>query len=86
VKRLAFALLVALAPALAAAQDYPTKAVHIVNPFTAGGPTDLLARAVGEKLHEAWGQPVVVETRSGAAHASPPTATRCSSCPPGTRW
>lgn len=66
-KRLALALLAALAPALAAAQSYPTKAVHIINPFTAGGPVDLLARAVGQKLHEAWGQPVVVETRAGAA-------------------
>jgi tripartite-type tricarboxylate transporter receptor subunit TctC len=67
VKRTIAALLLALAPALAAAQNYPTKAVHIINPFTAGGPTDLLARAVGQKLNDAWGQPVVVETRSGAA-------------------
>ena len=66
-KRIIAALLVALAPALAAGQNYPTRAVHIVNPFTAGGPTDLLARAVGQKLNDAWGQPVVVETRSGAA-------------------
>lgn len=61
------AMLLALAPMLAAAQSYPAKPVHVINPFTAGGPVDLLARAVGQKLHEAWGQPVVVETRAGAA-------------------
>ena len=55
------------AAAQASVQLYPAKPVHIVNPFTAGGPVDLLARAVGQKLTEAWGQPVVVETRAGAA-------------------
>ena len=66
-KRFVLGLLAAVAPALAAAQAYPARPVHIINPFTAGGPIDLLARAVGQKLHEAWGQPVVVETRAGAA-------------------
>jgi tripartite-type tricarboxylate transporter receptor subunit TctC len=60
-------LAAALLPALAGAQGYPAGPVHIINPFTAGGPIDLLARAVGQKLHEAWGQPVIVETRAGAA-------------------
>jgi len=67
VKRLVLALLAALAPAIAAAQGWPAKPVHIINPFTAGGPIDLLARAVGQKMSEAWSQPVVVETRAGAA-------------------
>lgn len=61
------ALFAALLPALAAAQAWPARPVHIVNPFTAGGPADLLARAVGQKLTEAWGQPIVVESRVGAA-------------------
>lgn len=66
-KRLALALAAALLPALAGAQGYPSAPVHIINPFTAGGPIDLLARAVGQKLNETWGQPVIVETRAGAA-------------------
>ena len=66
-RRLMLTLVAALLPNLAAAQAYPSKPVHIVNPFTAGGPTDLIARAVGQKLGEAWGKPIVVEARSGAA-------------------
>jgi tripartite-type tricarboxylate transporter receptor subunit TctC len=66
-KRFVLAIVATLAPALAAAQAWPAKPVHIVNPFTAGGPVDLLARAVGQKLNEDWGQPVIVETRAGAA-------------------
>ena len=66
-KRLLIAMLAALAPGLGMAQGWPTKPVHIVNPFTAGGPADLLARAVGQKLGDAWGQPIIVEARVGAA-------------------
>lgn len=65
--RFLLALAAAALPALCLAQAWPSKPVHIINPFTAGGPVDLLARAVGQKLNEAWGQPVVVETRAGAA-------------------
>jgi len=66
-KRLILTILAALVHGLAAAQAYPSRPVHIVNPFTPGGPIDLLARAVGQKLQESWGQPVIVETRAGAA-------------------
>jgi tripartite-type tricarboxylate transporter receptor subunit TctC len=52
--------------ALARAQSYPVKPVHIVVPYAAGGTYDLYARAIGQKLSEMWGQPVIIEDRSGA--------------------
>jgi tripartite-type tricarboxylate transporter receptor subunit TctC len=60
---LAATALVAAAPASAA---YPDKPIRIIVPFSPGGATDMLARAVGQKLQESWGQPVIVENRPGA--------------------
>jgi tripartite-type tricarboxylate transporter receptor subunit TctC len=50
----------------AAAQNYPTKPVHIIISFTPGSSTDIVGRIVIQKLTEMWGQPVVPENKSGA--------------------
>jgi len=54
------------APFAAHAQAWPTKSVRIIVPFVAGGTTDVVARLLGQKLTEAWGQSVVVEDKAGA--------------------
>lgn len=51
---------------LAGAQSFPDKPVRILVPYTAGGPADVLVRALGQKLSENWGQPVIVDNRPGA--------------------
>ena len=56
----------AFGPASALAQAYPAKPVKMIVPFPAGGATDVVARLLGQKLSEAWGQPIVVENRTGA--------------------
>ena len=61
------ALCASLAIAPAAAQDpYPTQNVRLVVAFPAGGPTDSVARILGQRLQEKWGQGVVIENRGGA--------------------
>jgi tripartite-type tricarboxylate transporter receptor subunit TctC len=62
---LATALIVLLLPALAAAQDFPNKAIRLIVPFPAGGPNDIIARVVGQRMSELIKQPVVIENRSG---------------------
>ncbi len=56
----------ALLPLGARAQQYPDRQIRMIIPFAAGGTTDLLARAIGQQLTEAWGQPVVSDNRTGA--------------------
>jgi tripartite-type tricarboxylate transporter receptor subunit TctC len=54
-------------PALAQqdAANYPNRAIHIVVPFPAGGPADVAARLLGQKMSEDWGQPVIIDNRAG---------------------
>jgi tripartite-type tricarboxylate transporter receptor subunit TctC len=64
-----FSIALAGANATAAQESataYPSKPVHIIVTFSPGGPTDIIARSIGQKLTEAWGQPVIIENRPGA--------------------
>jgi tripartite-type tricarboxylate transporter receptor subunit TctC len=62
---LAFVLMLVIS-ASAFAQTYPAKPIKIVVPFPAGGIADLYGRVIGARLSDGWGQPVMVENRTGA--------------------
>src|SRR6267142_2659352 len=64
-KKLSAVLLLSLALPVAA-QNFPTKPVHVIISFTPGSSTDIVGRIVIQKLSEIWGQPVVPENRAGA--------------------
>src|ERR1700744_5844158 len=62
----AFVLLSALCGTPASAQNYPSRPIHIIVPFPAGGPSDVLARLIGDKMSIDFNHAVVVENRPGA--------------------
>ena len=71
--------------------SYPSKPIRLVVPYPAGGGTDTVGRMIGQRLAEAWGQPVVVDNKPGASGMlgndtvakAAPMATRC--CWPSPR-
>jgi len=68
VLRLLVGCLLVLAPTAGAlAQDYPTKPIKLIVPFPPGGPNDIIARAVGQRMQEIAGVPVTIDNRGGAA-------------------
>jgi tripartite-type tricarboxylate transporter receptor subunit TctC len=78
-------------PRLASAQAYPTRLVRLIVPFPAGGTGDIVPRIVGDLLSRKWGQPVIIENRTGAGgnigaeavfKAEPDGYTLLSSPPP----
>ena len=62
-------VLAMLAGEAAAAEDlaasFPNRPIRMIVPFPAGGPSDIVARLIGQRMSEDWGQPVVVENRPG---------------------
>jgi tripartite-type tricarboxylate transporter receptor subunit TctC len=52
-------------PQAQADETYPSRPIHIVIPFPAGGPADIAARIIGQRMNEEWGQPVIVDNRPG---------------------
>lgn len=60
------AVALAQSPSRSAEQAYPSRTIRIINPFSAGGATDILARILAEQLSERWRQPAIVESKPGA--------------------
>ena len=56
-----------LFPSVAAAQDFPTKPIRLIVPFPAGGPNDIIARVIGQRMSELTKQPVLIDNRGGQA-------------------
>ena len=64
-KKIKYLAIACLWPATALAQTYPSKPIRIIDAYTPAGTTDILARVVGQKMSESFGQPVIVDNRPG---------------------
>src|SRR4249919_1724044 len=64
---LAAGLSLLLLPAIGTAQDFPTKPIKLIVPFPPGGPNDIIARVVGQRMSEMTKQPILIDNRSGQA-------------------
>jgi tripartite-type tricarboxylate transporter receptor subunit TctC len=67
VRTLMFGLSVLLAPLTAQAQDFPNRQIRLIVPFPAGGPNDIIARLVGQRMSELFRQTIIIDNRSGQA-------------------
>jgi tripartite-type tricarboxylate transporter receptor subunit TctC len=65
--RLLTGLMLTLLPAFAAADDFPSRAIRLIVPFPPGGPNDIIARVVGQRMSVIVGQPVLIDNRGGQA-------------------
>ena len=63
--KLVAGLTLLLSPAIASAQDIPAKPIKLIVPFPAGGPNDIIARVIGQRMSELSGQPVLIDNRGG---------------------
>lgn len=66
-KRLALTLALLACHAMGAAQDFPNRAITIVDPYPPGGSTDLMSRLLAERMSRSLGKPVIIEAKPGAA-------------------
>ena len=63
---------------------YPAKNIRVIVPSPTGGPSDIVARLIGDKMAQAFDKQVVIDNRTGASPRPSPTATRC--CRPRPIW
>ena len=65
VKPLLVGLCMLLWPAVTLAQNFPERPIHLIVPFPAGGPNDIIARVVAQRMSDILKQPIVIENKSG---------------------